>query len=202
MSENTPGSANACPKVGPVVISEIMYNPSWPEGGSYVNDAYEYIELYNTGAAPVSLHSFKKGLPWKFTDGIDFTFPADAPVTIPAGGFVLVVRHPEAFAWRYQAVTAEKILGPYTGSLNNAGDKLQLSMPNDVDEAGPISYIRVDRVSYSDGSHPESCPGGVDLWPASTDGYGESLTRKVLSDYGNDPVNWTASEPSPGIVNP
>ncbi|MHC4560855.1 MAG: lamin tail domain-containing protein, partial [Planctomycetota bacterium] len=30
MSENTPGSANAYPKVGPIVINEIMYNPSWP----------------------------------------------------------------------------------------------------------------------------------------------------------------------------
>ncbi|GAG03337.1 unnamed protein product, partial [marine sediment metagenome] len=38
MSENTPGSANAYPKVGPIVINEIMYNPSWPVGGSYTND--------------------------------------------------------------------------------------------------------------------------------------------------------------------
>jgi hypothetical protein len=75
-------------------------------------------------------------------------------------------------------------------------------MPGDVDGDGTIYYIRVDRVSYSDGLHPENCPGGVDLWPAAADGSGGSLTRKVSSDYGNDPDNWTASAPSPGSVNP
>jgi hypothetical protein len=55
----------------------------------------------------------------------------------------------------------------------------------------------VDRVSYSDGSHPADNPGGVDLWPSQADGEGYCLTRKVLSDYGNDPANWSAAAPSP-----
>jgi len=38
----------------------------------------------------------------------------------------------------------------------------------------------------------------VDLWPTGPDGSGQSLTRKVLSAYGNDPDNWTALAPSPG----
>jgi len=202
MSENTPGSANAYPKVGPIVINEIMYNPSWPVGGSYTNDQYEYIELHNINPEPVTLYRYDKNQPWKFTDGIDFTFPADVPVTIPAGGYLLVVKNPEAFAWRYPAVPAEKILGPYSGRLNNGGERLQLSMPGDVDEFGTRYYIRVDRVGYSDGFHPEDCPGGVDLWPTEPDGDGKSLMRKIGADYGNDPDNWTASAPSPGTVNP
>jgi hypothetical protein len=111
---------------------------------------------------------------------------------------LLVVKNPEAFAWRYPAVPAEKILGPYSGRLNNGGERLELSMPGDVDEFGTRYYIRVDRVSYSDGFHPEDCPGGVDLWPIEADGGGKSLTRKVLTDYGNDPANWITSTPSPG----
>ncbi|OHB63084.1 MAG: hypothetical protein A2168_09620, partial [Planctomycetes bacterium RBG_13_50_24] len=94
MDQNTEGSANAYPKVGPIVISEIMYNPDWPYGGSYTNDQYEYIELRNITAEPVTLYDFETGEPWKFTDGIEFTFPADAPVTIPAGGYLLVVNKP------------------------------------------------------------------------------------------------------------
>jgi len=202
MSQNTPGSANAYPKVGPIVISEIMYNPSWPEGGSYTNDQYEYIELYNISAEPVTLYRYDKALPWKFTDGIDFTFPDDAPATIPARGCLLVVKNPEAFAWRYPAVPVEKILGPYSGKLNNGGERLQLSMPGDVDEFGTRYYIRVDRVSHSDGFHPEDCPGPadcrIDLWPTAPDGGGESLMRKIPADYGNDPGNWRAAIPSPG----
>ncbi|MHC4536592.1 MAG: lamin tail domain-containing protein, partial [Planctomycetota bacterium] len=127
MSENTPDLANAYPKVGPIVINEIMYNPSWPVGGLYTNDQYEYVELHNISSEPVSLYDFDTAQPWKFTDGIDFTFPADVPVTIPAGGYLLVVKDPEAFSWRYPAVPVENILGPYNGSLNNAGERLELS---------------------------------------------------------------------------
>jgi hypothetical protein len=203
MSENTPGLANAYPKVGPIVINEIMYNPSWPAaagkpvGSSYTNDQYEYVELRNISNEPVSLYNYDTAQPWKFTDGIDFTFPADIPVTIPAGGYLLVVKDPEAFSWRYPAVPAAKILGPYSGSLNNAGERLQLSMPGDVDESGALYYIRVDRVTYSDGSHPEDSPDGVDHWPTAPDGDGESLTRRDSSDYGNDSENWAASASSP-----
>ncbi|MHC4535622.1 MAG: lamin tail domain-containing protein [Planctomycetota bacterium] len=201
MSENSPGSANAYPKVGPIVINEIMYNPSWPVGGSYTNDQYEYVELHNISSEPVSLYDFDTAQPWKFTDGIDFTFPADVPVTIPASGYLLVVKDPEAFSWRYPAVPVEKILGPYNSSLNNAGERLELSMPGDIDEFGTRYYIRIDRVTYSDGSHPENSPDGIDHWPTEPDGGGESLTRKVSSDYGNDPDNWEAAIPSSGLDN-
>ena len=59
-------------------------------------------------------------------------------------------------------------------------------------------YIRIDRVNYSDGSHPEDFPSGVDPWPSGPDGSGDSLTRIVSSDYGNDVANWQGANPSPG----
>ncbi|HUT45804.1 MAG TPA: lamin tail domain-containing protein [Sedimentisphaerales bacterium] len=198
MDENTPGSANSYPKVGPIVISEIMYNPDWPEGGSYTNDQYEYIELHNISAEPVTLYDFETDEPWKVTDGIEFSFPADAPITIPAGGYILVVKTPAAFSLRYPAVPAGIILGPYDGNLSNAGESLELSMPGDIDNEGVRHYIRVDRINYSDGSHPEDNPGSIDLWPVGPDGYGGALKRRVSSDYGNDPDNWTIAAPSPG----
>jgi len=198
MEENTPGSANSYPKVGPIVISEIMYNPDWPDGGSYTNDQYEYIELHNISSEPVMLYDFETGEPWKFTDGIDFTFPSDTPPTIPAGGHILVVKNSEAFLWRYPAVPAGIIFGPYDGNLDNAGESLELSKPGDIDIEGVRHYIRVDRVNYSDGTHPENSPSGIDLWPVEADGYGQSLTRKVPTGYGNDPENWAATVPSPG----
>jgi hypothetical protein len=198
MEENTPGSANSYPKVGPIVISEIMYNPDWPNGGSYTNDQYEYVKLSNTSAESVTLYNSETGEPWKFTDGIDFTFPVDSPVTIPAGGYIFIVKKPEAFSWRYPAVPAEIIFGPYEGNLSNAGESLELSMPGDVDVEGVRQYIRIDRVNYSDGSHPENCPGNIDLWPTEADGNGMALVRNVSTNYGNDPENWIASPPSPG----
>ena len=196
--QNTPGSANAYPKVEPIVISEIMYNPDWPYGSRYPNDQYEYIELQNITAEPVTLYDYETSESWKFSDGIEFSFPVDFPVTIPAGGYLILVKNPAAFSWLYPGVPAEIILGPYDGSLNNSGESLELSMPGDVDTEGIRHYIRIDRVNYSDGFHPENCPGGIDLWPVEPDGQGASLNRKIATDYGNDPENWIAAPPSPG----
>ncbi len=197
MSENTPGRANAYPKVGPIVINEIMYNP----GSGNQNE--EYIELFNISSEAVTLYRYDKSEAWRFTDGIEFVFPSDPVVTIPAGGYLLVVKHLDAFAARYGAMPAGVVvLGPYDGQLQNGGEKVELSMPGDVDVFGTRYYIRIDRVSYSDGSHPEDCPGGVDLWPTEADGSGLSLSRQVPSAYGNDVANWRASTASPGQVNP
>jgi len=202
MSAKTLDGSNAYPKVGPIVINEIMYNPDWPEGGSYSNDEYEYIELRNISASSVTLYDSNENLPWKFTNGIEYTFPASPAVTIQAGGYIVVVRNKTAFGNRYPSVPSGKIYGPYSGHLNNGGESLELSQPGDVDEFGERHYIRVDRVNYSDGSHPQDCPGGVDLWPVEPDGWGKSLSRKVSSAYGNDPNNWTAAAPSPVSNNP
>jgi hypothetical protein len=70
---------------------------------------------------------------------------------------------------------------------------VQLSKPGDQLE-GTRYYIRADRVNYSDGFHPF----GDDPWPLGPDGYGQSLTRNVPDNYGNDPENWIGAEPSPG----
>jgi hypothetical protein len=198
MDYDTPWLANSYPKVGPIVISEIMYNPDWPEGGSYENDQYEYIELYNSSAGAITLYDYAENEPWKLTDGIDYTFPAGPnEVTIPAGGRILVVKNPAAFTWRYPGVSASIIYGPYDGKLDNGGERVQLGKPGDK-YAGTRYYIRVDRVDYSDGSHPGGEPGGVDLWPTEADGAGKSLTRTGAALYGNDPNNWTAQTPTPG----
>ena len=55
-----------------VVINEVHYNGT----DNTVND--EFIELYNTGASPVSLAN------WRISGGVDYTFPAGT--SIAAGG--------------------------------------------------------------------------------------------------------------------
>ena len=194
MSSKTPGAANSYPKVGPVVINEIHYNPA---GGA---QNLEYIELLNITGSAVNLYDVNN-VPWLFTDGIDYEFPVGT--TIPANGYLLVVNTtPAYFRALYPSVpVGVTVLGPYDGKLSNAGEKLDLSMPGDV-ELGYQYYIRVDRVVYSDGSHPEDCPEGVDLWPTAADGGGKSLSRITPANYGNDPDNWEAGNPSPGAINP
>ncbi|MHC4693891.1 MAG: lamin tail domain-containing protein [Planctomycetota bacterium] len=197
MDYNTPDANNAYPKVGPVVINEIMYNP--PSG----NQEEEYIELHNITGVLVTLYRYDKSTPWKFTDGIDYTFSASPVVTIPAYGYLMVVKDVTAFTTRYGGMPpGVQVLDGYTGRLSNSGERLQIGMPGDIDEALKRYYIRIDRVTYSDGLHPEDCPGNVDLWPREADGAGKSLSRKVSTDYGNDVANWEAATPSPGVANP
>ncbi|MBN1125624.1 MAG: lamin tail domain-containing protein, partial [Sedimentisphaerales bacterium] len=151
MSENTPGDDNAYPKVGPIVISEILYHP--PVGGVYDKDEYEFIELHNITESPVALYGSEDSLvPWQINDGVQFTFPLG--VTIPAGQRIVVVKNIAAFQSRYPSVPTGKIFGPYDGKLDNAGEAIELALPGD-EEFGVRYYIRVDRVNYSDGSHPE-----------------------------------------------
>jgi len=197
MDYNTPDANNSYPKVGPVVINEIMYNP---QGG---NQDEEYIELHNITGAPYTLYRLDKFSPWKFTDGIDYTFSSSPPVTIPPFGYLMVVKDNTAFTAKYGIMLpGVQVVDDYDGWLNNDGEKLEISMPGDTDEFGTRYYIRIDRINYSDGSHPDNCPGGLDLWPTEADGGGKSLSRKVTTNYGNDVANWKAASPSPGIPNP
>jgi len=180
MSQNTPGEENAYPKVGPIVITEIMYNP---QSG---NQDEEYIELQNITDAPVDLFD-DEGNVWRFTDGIVFSFPPET--TVPAGGYLLVVKDPLAFAAAYNIPQGTTVLGPYLdGQLNNGGEKVEISMPGKLDGSDERQYIRVDSVNYDD----------EDPWPVGPDGNGESLTRIVPADYGNDVVNWDGAAPGPG----
>ena len=52
-----------------------------------------------------------------------------------------------------------------------------------------LAYITVDEVRYND-----KAP-----WPPAADGSGPSLQRKLPSLYGNEPVNWVAAIPTPGV---
>ena len=71
---------------------------------------------------------------------------------------------------------------------------MQLAKPGDTDAAGTRYYIRVDRVNYSDGSHPV----GDDPWPTTADGGGYALERINLGEYGNDVANWQTATATPG----
>jgi hypothetical protein len=195
MSENTPGQPNAYPKVGPVVITEIMYHPEM------VGES-EYIELLNISDSPVVLYDYTIAEPWRFTDnpdnpGIEFFFPSEPIVTLDSGEYLLLVEDLGAFRAKYNIPGGIKVFEWSNGKLDNGGEKIQLSMPGDVDEQGLRQWIRVDRIRYSDGSHPDDF-GGFDPWPIEADGAGLSLSRTYPALYGNDPNNWQAAAPSPG----
>jgi hypothetical protein len=182
MSGNTPGDLNAEPKVDPIVISEIMYNPG--------NADAEYIELVNISGSPVVLQEYDNVLgqdvPWRLTNGVDYTFALGT--TIAAGERFLVVKNAAAFVARYPAVpVGTKVFAWTSGQLDNNGETVVISLPGDEWD-GERLYISVDRVRFDNRAG----------WPAEADGTGRSLTRIGTAVYGDDGANWMAAQPTPG----
>jgi hypothetical protein len=184
------GSANEGPRVGPVVISEIMYHPA--------NDTDEYLEIANVGGVQVDL--FDRDNPdntWRIK-GYAFAFPTG--VTLEPGEVALVLSAEASEDRIKSALGAPSDVKIFraTGGLNNAADTLSLLKPGEpfveTSSAGAdttvVPYILIDRVTYSDGNP----------WPQEADGDGPALIRKQLKEYGDDPANWSAAEATPGRV--
>jgi hypothetical protein len=204
MDSNTPGTANAYPKVGPVVINEVMYY--W-DTGNPDNDYHEYIELYNIEDYAVNLWTYdpctSTDLSWEVTKGISYTFPYHT--TIPAHGYLIVAKTttPAEFRSFYpRTPTDVNIFCSFGGKLSNEGEDVQLSFPGELPDPCDLNsrvYVRVDNVNYSDGEHHENFPG-LDPWvyTNSANGGGDSLQRIYPSLYGDDVNNWKSASASPG----
>jgi hypothetical protein len=167
----TPAAPNAGPVIGPVVINELLYDPT--PGG------VEFIELQNLSATDAPLYDpANPDNPWKFIDGIVFSFPAGA--TIPAAGYAIVVPiDPATYRSTFNIPASVPIYGPYTGALNNAGEDVELAQPG-APVGAIVPYIRVDKVRYNDKSP----------WPDLPLNSGSSISRLSASAYGNDPASW------------
>jgi Bacterial TSP3 repeat len=198
---NTLGLPNAGPKVGPVVINEIMFAP--PPFGVDADTVDEYVELRNVSGQPAPLFDLLHSTnAWQLKGAVQFTFPPGA--TLPPWSFLLVVSFDPAqdtaslnwFRARYGLDTNAVILGPYKGHLANEGEQLALYQPGEPESAssptpGFVPDVLVEEVHYSH----------LPPWPAATDGTGDSLQRLASISFADDPANWQAGSPTPGIVN-
>ncbi|HTG45664.1 MAG TPA: lamin tail domain-containing protein, partial [Verrucomicrobiae bacterium] len=195
-SEVTLGASNAPPKVGPLVISEIMYHPRDLRSGIEIieNTQDEYIEIRNISGSPVAL--FDSGTPtntWQLNGAVEFAFPTN--VTLQANAVILVVSFnpisdPNAtarFRSQFNISATIPLYGPFSGQLDDSAERIDLRRP-DAPEGGAVPSILVDRVDYQDAG----------AWPPAADGIGASLHRISGSAYGNDPANWAAAGVTPG----
>ena len=129
-------------------ITELMYDPV---GGS----DYEYIELYNAnGAETLDLGGVA------FTQGINYTF--DPNTVLGHNEYLLLVKASSTnnfadFRAHYHLDATVRIVGPYSGSLDNNGETVTLK--------SGWAGTEIISFTYGDGSG----------WPASADGAGHSL---------------------------
>ena len=108
MATRSLGKVNSDPRVGPLVVTEIHYNPHTGV------DAEEFLEIANPTHETVPLVN------WKLRGGVDFDFPAWA--TLPAGGIVVLVGFDSDDPYKaadfkdaYDINTPITLLGPWTG---------------------------------------------------------------------------------------
>jgi len=154
-----------------------MYHPA--ETGHPDDPNTEYIELTNIGTETINL-SFVR-----FTDGVDFTFPA---IDLAPGAYTVVVKSIEAFETRYGQ--GLPVAGQYTGSLNNAGERLKLQ-----DAAGQV----IHDFSYRDGWHDTTDGEGyslvvLDPAGAALEAWGDESTWGPSAEVGGSPG---ADDPHP-----
>ena len=191
------GSANAGPKVGPVVIREIHYHPleSLANGEFWDNTDEEFIEIQNITALPVSLYDPLLQAEWHIRGDADFNFPTN--VSLAGNEVVLLVSfNPEtkpaaadAFRAKFNVAANVRLMGPLKGTLANASGAVRLTKPGSIDpDTEEVVYVLADEVEYRD-----QAP-----WPASADGTGASLQKIERSLHGSDPASWLAATPTPG----
>ena len=201
MQRLTLGYDNSYPRVGPVIVSEIMYHPTDLSGGVDDTDN-EYIELYNPGSSAVTLsswyenHGNPQSFPWKLANAADYAFPVGT--SIAAHGTVVVVGFdPSAdptklgnFRAKYGIGTGVTILGPWQGKLSNSGETIELLRPDEppLGEPAYVPYILADQVDY----------GVASPWTSGADQTGLSLQRGQWMLLGDEPANWSAISPTPG----
>ena len=107
-----------------IVFSEIMYHPP--------GTLPEYIEVYNVTATPFDIAQ------WRLRDGVDYDFPAFAagdPTRTFLKPFerILLSSADEATTRAAYSIPASvRIYGPWTGSLDNAGERVTLKDKNGV----------------------------------------------------------------------
>jgi hypothetical protein len=169
-------------------ISELMYAPRPPAGAelpvSSDPEAFAFVELHNSGSEPVGLPGVA------FIEGIRFDFATAATHNIAPGDYAVLVKNRAAFAVRYPAVPAAKILGEYQGNLAQSGESLKLN----VHGVGTVISFE-----YRGGSG----------WPLPAERAGHSLVPLLFDDQSSDRLsyggNWKASvnvDGSPGATEP
>jgi hypothetical protein len=166
----------------PIVINEIHYNPD------LAYELVEFIELYNAGNQAVDLSG------WYFSDGVSYTFPSGT--TLAAGAYLVITEDasvrtvsPTTSVHDKYGTAESQIYGPFVGSLNNDGEKIELR--SDVG-------VKIDQADYQLGFPWPTVGGEV---PEGAYGNGHSI-QLVNADLDNDlGGSWRSAYPTPGAAN-
>ena len=92
---------------------------------------------------------------WRFSDGIDFTFPGNR--SLAPNAYLVIAKDAAHLMARYPSLNASNTLGDFGGKLAK-GERIALAMPDQTvttNKQGLVvtntTYIDVDEVTYGSG---------------------------------------------------
>lgn len=161
-------------------ITELNYDPI--PGGVFAAGEYEFIELKNIGVTSLNLDGCT------FTHGLTYTFGA---LTLSPGARVILAKNLTAFESRYG--TGLPVVGPFVGSLDNAGERLRI-----VDPVGE----EVLDFTYDPAWEPSASGQGATLVivddAAAFDTWGDAPSWQESVDGGGSPGTDEPASPTLG----
>ena len=176
--------AGNAPRIGPLLISEVMYKPSVSAGQD--PDDYEYIEIFNPTDSAVALDN------WHLAKGVNYDFAAgtsigahDTLVVLPFNPADLLNATKLAnFKSKYGVAASVQLVGGFAGHLDDEGETVQLQRPTRSCRTWSRRFIpRFWRTRSSTTTH---CPGrkGLTAMAALCSGWASmrgDTTRRVGS---------------------
>ena len=198
MVTNTFGGENSLPRVGPLIISEVNYNPGVPSAAALaiaedlIADDLEFVEIHNPTGSAVDLTD------WRLRGAIDDTIAEETMIGV-GETVVLISFNPDnpdnilrlgAFRAHYGINESVRLLGGYNGELSDNGELVELQRADHPEPAQPlvVAHVSEDFVIYDN----------VAPWPTGASGSGSSLHRSAPTLFGNSADSWIAATPSPG----
>lgn len=170
----TLGAENDYPKIGPIVFSQIMYNPN------AVQD--EHIVLKNVTDTIVDFwHVATPDSGW-IVSGINYKFPSG--VSLNPGEHLFLTNITSQSFRTENAIPNDVQIFQYSGKLSNKGEVVSIWSYDRMDTTS-LGVIFMPRVLIETVEYNDKNP-----WPLLADGYGYFLKRKIDLEFGNDVVNW------------
>lgn len=178
---STRAAPNSLPRVGPVVMSEILFAPT--------AGMAQYVELTSLTNGPLPLYDPVRPTNSWVLDGVGaFVFPPGTALAACAS-IIVCSTEPATFRTQYSVPDSVPVFGPWSGRLDEDGETIRLLRPGEPKLDGSVPYYRVDHVTYrTDGAWALPAAGGC-------------LERIPVQAFGNDPASWRAgpARGTPGV---
>jgi len=178
MREPTFGRENSGPRLGDVVISELMLSPLGPNASGL-----QFVELFNTTGAAIDLSN------WRIRQGVKVDLPAGTTIA-PHAVLVVAPFDPtdqgdagrlNLFRLTYDLDSSVQIVGGFSGNLKKEGE--------------PIELQNADRDVVDGFAFDDRAP-----WPSDVGTAGGAIHRIDPNRWGGNGSNWVSGPPTPGSV--